>query len=160
MQRFSREQVTRVLLTVAILLSGVAMVPFIELPAQADITWQSLAGVYEPELRVNAPVGRPGSVFAFTGSNYPPNSLATVYVNGEPLGTVMTNDEGVATFMIDTTGAAVGQYNVTLEVDINASATTSIELVADGPVITPPFDFEGPTFYLAKVLYLPIIFKE
>ena len=47
MQRISRDQMIRVALTAVILLSGLAMVPFIDLPAQAAITWQSLAGVYE-----------------------------------------------------------------------------------------------------------------
>jgi hypothetical protein len=37
--------------------------------------------------------------------------------------------------LLNTIGAAPGQYNVTLEVDINASATQSIELVAGGTVV-------------------------
>lgn len=159
MQRFSRDQLIRLSLTAAILFSGLAMIPFVDLPAQAAITWQSLAGVYEPDLTVNEPVGMPGSIFAFTGSDYPTNTLATVYVDGEPLGTVMIDGNGVGTFMINTAGAAIGQYNVTLEVDINASATTGIDLVDNGPMVTPPPDFEGPVFNLAHLLYLPVIRK-
>jgi len=159
MQRLSRDQLIRLSLTAAILFSGLAMIPFIDLPAQAAITWQSLAGVYEPDLTVNEPLGMPGSIFAFTGSDYPANTLATAYVDGEPLGTVMIDGNGVGTFMINTAGAAIGQYNVTLEVDINASATTGIELVDNAPIVTPPPDFQGPTFNLAHLLYLPMINK-
>lgn len=159
MQRFSRDQLIRVALTAVILLSGLAMVPFIDLPAQAAITWQSLAGVYEPELEVNEPLGRPGSIFAFTGSNYPPNTLATAYVDGRSLGQVVIDGNGVGTFMVNTGGAPIGQYNVTLEVDINASATTGIELADGEPLVTPPPDFPGPTFNLVYVLYLPLVNK-
>ncbi len=159
MQRFSRDQIIRITLTAVILLSGLAMVPFIDLPAQAAITWQSLAGVYEPELTVNEPLGRPGSVFAFTGSNYPPNTLATAYVDGQALGQVTIGGSGVGTFMVNTLGAPIGQYNVTLEVDINASATTGVELADSGPLVMPPPDFPGPTFNLGFVLYLPLVNK-
>ncbi|MCL4264833.1 MAG: hypothetical protein KJ069_16540 [Anaerolineae bacterium] len=159
MQKFSRDQWIRVVLTAVILLSGLAMVPFIDLPAQAAITWQSLAGVYEPVLEVNEPLGRPGSVFAFTGSNYPPNTVATAYVDGQSLGQVMIDGNGVGTFMVNSAGASIGQYNVTLEVDINASATTGIELEDTGLLVTPPPDFPGPTFNLVNVLYLPLVTK-
>ncbi|HRQ40972.1 MAG TPA: hypothetical protein PLD25_23910 [Chloroflexota bacterium] len=159
MQRVSRDQLIRVALTAVILLSGLAMVPFIDLPAQAAITWQSLAGVYEPELEVNESLGMPGSVFAFTGSGYPPNTLATVYVDGQPLGMALIGGNGVGTFMVNTAGAAIGEYSVTLEVDINASATRGIELAETGPLVTPPPDFPGPTFNLVYELYLPLVTK-
>ncbi|MBX3056749.1 MAG: hypothetical protein KF770_09780 [Anaerolineae bacterium] len=159
MQRFSRDQIIRVALTAVILLSGLAMVPFIDLPAQAAITWQSLAGVYEPELEVNESSGVPGSIFAFTGSGYPPNTVATAYKDGQPLGAVPIGGNGVGTFMVNTAGAAIGQYNVTLEVDINASATRGIELAETGPLVTPPPDFPGPTFNLVNEVYLPLVTK-
>lgn len=158
MQKFSRETITRMLITLFILLSGMAMVPFIDSPVQA-ITWRSLAGVYEPELAVNEDTGRPDSVFAFTGSNYPADSMAMVYANGEPLGSVMTDSAGMATFMIDSAGADIGQYNITMEVDINASATTSIALQTDGQLVTPPPGFPGPTFDLGHVIHLPFVAK-
>lgn len=160
MQRLSRDQMIRLSLTAVILLSGWALVPFINMPVRAAITWQTLIGVYEPELTVNEPLGMPGSIFAFTGSSYPANSQATVFVDGDPLGVVMTDGDGMATFMINTAGAANGQYNVTLEVDINAAATTGIELVEDGPVVMPPPGFTGPTFNLGHVIYLPSITRE
>lgn len=159
MQQFSRENLIRFALTITILLMGVLLLPFIHVSADT-ITWQSLAGVYEPELTVLEDAGEPGSIFAFIGTNYPADSLANVYVDGELLGTVMTDGDGSAQFMIDSTGAQPGPYNVTMEVDINASATSSIDLVSDGDVILPPPDFEGPTFNLAYVLYLPIVKDE
>lgn len=158
MKKFSRETSTRILLTLLILLSGAAMLPFIDSPVQA-ITWRSLAGVYEPELTVNADAGRPGSVFAFTGSNYPADSLAMVYANGEPLGSVMVDSGGMTTFKINSAGADIGQYNITLEVDINASATTGIALQTGGELIMPPPGFTGPTFDLGHVIHLPFLAK-
>lgn len=158
MRRFKKEHLIRLSLTLAILLSGMAMVPFINVTAEV-ITWQSLAGGYEPILDVNEPEGTPGSIFAFTGSSYPANALATVYANGEPLGDVMTDGSGVATFMVNTASASLGLYNVTLEVDINASATSNVTLSDTGSVVTPPAGFPGPTFNLGHLVYLPVVNK-
>lgn len=151
-----REKIFRATIVGLILLAGVAMAPFVDLPVKA-INWQSLAGVYDPDLIVNATSGEPGSFFLFTGSNYPANSTAVVYVNGEPLGPVAIDGAGGAQFLLNTQGAAVGSYNVTLEVDINASATQSIELVANGSTILPPPNYNGPIFYVGDVLYLPVL---
>lgn len=159
MQRWNHTQVTHALLTLAILLSGVALIPFVGIPAEA-ISWENLAGVYAPELSVNANSGAPGSVFAFTGSGYPANEVATVFVDGQALGTVLTDGSGMARFKLNTAGVPLGQYNVTLEVDVNASATQSITLVADGAQVLPPPGFEGPTFNLGQLIYLPIISKQ
>lgn len=159
MKRFSRDQMIRVVVTLTILLSGLALAPFIDIPAQAAINWQSLAGVYEPNLEVNEPSGLPGSIFAFTGSNYPPNAVATLYVNGTPLGTMITDGGGIVTFMLDTTDADSGQYSVTVEANANASATTSVELEEDGTIVTPPEGFTGPTFHLIHTVYLPVVTK-
>lgn len=159
MKSISREQAIRLTLAVVILLSGVAMIPFVDLPAGA-IGWEMLAGIYAPDLSVNETSGAPGSTFAFTGTGYPSNSTATVYVNGETLGSTMTDALGKVTFTLNTTGASTGQYNVTLEVDINASATQSIELVESGSIINPPDGFDGPKFYLGSPIFLPVIFLQ
>jgi len=149
----------RLVLMLAILLSGIAMTPFIDIPAEA-INWELLAGVYEPSLDVNEDSGAPGSVFAFTGSDYPALSNATVYVNGDQVGNVMTDASGMAAFKLNTTGAAVGQYNVTLEVDINASATESIELKVGEQVVTPPPGFTGPAFSMQNRIYQPVVIAD
>jgi len=158
MKSFSKEQIARLSLTLFILLSGAAMIFFVDLPAGA-IGWEILVGVYAPDLSVNETSGAPGSTFAFTGSDYPPNSLASVYVNGEASGSVMTDAGGTATFKLNTIGAVPGQYNVTMEVDINASATQSIELVGSGPTVTPPDGFEGPTFFVGRPIFLPVVYR-
>jgi hypothetical protein len=156
MNKIRKKTVLRGALTLLILLSGLAMLPFVKLPTQA-INWELFAGVYAPELSVNATSGAPGSVFAFTGSSYPGNAIATVYVNGVSKGTVMTDDTGTATFLINAALAQPGLYNITLEVDINASATQSIELIAGGDIIQPPDEFQGPVFFLGNPVFLPII---
>jgi hypothetical protein len=156
MSRPNLENVVRIVVALVILLAGVALFPFINQPVEA-IGWELFAGVYSPVLAVNATSGAPGSVFAFSGSGYPPNSPATVYVNGRAVGAVMTNGSGGAAFLLNTAGAAPGQYNVTLEVDINASATQSIQLVAGGDVVTPPPGAPGETFFAGHVKFLPLI---
>jgi hypothetical protein len=156
MSRLNQERVVRIVVALAILLAGVTLVPFVSQPVKA-IGWELFAGVYSPVLTVNATSGAPGSVFAFSGSGYPPNTLATVYVNGKAVGTVMTDGNGGAAFLLNTIGAAPGLYNVTLEVDINASATQSIELVAGGTVVTPPPGSPGPVFFVNDVVFLPLI---
>lgn len=156
MNRLNREQIVRLSITLAILLSGVALLPFVGMPAGA-ISWESLANTYTPELTVNESSGAPGSLFAFTLSDYPPLTTATVYVNGEALGQIEIDDQGGATFVLNTKGASPGTYNVTLEVDSNASATASIELVEDGETVTPPPGFEGPTVHVNQPIFLPVI---
>lgn len=158
MNRLNRENIFRLGLTITILLSGAAMIPFLDLPVEA-IRWEALAGVYSPELAVNEDSGAPGSRFAFTGSDYPPHSLAIVYVNGKAAGQVMTNAQGGATFVLYTSGAAPGQYNVTMEVNSNASATESIVLVEGGAMVTPPSGFDGPAIYIGQPIFLPLILR-
>jgi hypothetical protein len=157
--RINRELLTRGLIAALILMSGLALIPYLELP-QKTLGWEQFAGIYTPELVVEPEFGRPGSTFTGTGSNYPANTLATVYVDGDPLGTVMTDENGSAIFYINTIGADVGVYNVTLEVDINTSATDTFELIADGPLILAPPNPAGPVFYLINVMYLPIFVKD
>ena len=162
MNRLNQQNAVRLALTLVILLSGVAMVPFIDIPAEA-IGWELLAGVYEPSLDVDEDSGAPGSVFAFTGSDYPPNSPATVYVDGRRVGSLNTDGSGRATFMLDTAGADPGRYNVTLEVDVNASATEDIRLETDEDLVTPPSGFTGPRFTLEGQqmrTYLPLALSD
>jgi len=96
-------------------------------------------------------------VFFFTGSNYPPNSPSTIYVDGSPAGIVTTDGSGAASFFVNTLGAASGSYNVTLEANINASATRSIDLVAGSQTVAPPPGATGPTAFINDVIFLPVI---
>jgi hypothetical protein len=160
MKQLKREPFVRSLLSLAILLSGIALIPFVGRPTSA-IGWKLFAGIYTPELAVNETIGAPGSVFAFTGGNYPPLSQATIYVNGQARGAVTTDAAGQATFQINTAGAAPGQYSITMEVDINASATNGFELVEGGGIVSPPAGFTGPIIFVAgEDIYLPIIVKQ
>lgn len=160
MNQFKKESLIRSVLSLAILLSGIALIPFIGRPTSA-IGWKLFAGIYTPELAVNETTGAPGSVFAFTGTNYPPLSAATVYINGEARGVVTTDAAGQATFKVYTTGAAVGLYSVTMEVNINASATSGFELVEGGAIVTPPVGFEGATiFIVSEDIFLPVVQKQ
>lgn len=159
MHKLNTENTTRLVLTLAILMAGVALIPFIDQPLKA-IGWELFADVYTPVLDVNETSGAPGSQFAFTGSGYPPNSLAVIYVNGNSAGTLVTDAGGNAPFILDTAHAAPGPYNVTLEVDINASATQSITLVSGGTTVTPPPGFSGATFSINKLIFLPFVQKN
>ncbi|MDX1435313.1 MAG: hypothetical protein R3335_00785 [Anaerolineales bacterium] len=160
MKNSRRDIMIRGSISLMILLAGLAMIPFVNLPTNA-LGWELFAGIYAPDLSVNETTGAPGSIFAFTGSNYPASSMATVYVNGEAVGTVMTDGNGDATFLLNTAGSIPGQYNVTMEVDINASATQSIELIAGDPTVTPPPGFPPePSFSIGNPIYLPVIAKN
>jgi hypothetical protein len=158
MKNLNREQVVRASLILLILLSGVAMIPYID-AAQIPLSWRLYGAVYEPELVVNEPVGAPGSIFTFTGSNYPANSVAAIYLDGEALGTVTTDANGMATFLIHTIGMVEGVYNVTMEVDINATATETFTLVEGAEVIPAPPDSTDPIFYGGHVMFFPLLFK-
>jgi hypothetical protein len=107
-----------------------------------------MAGVYAPELSVHATEGAPGSVFAFSGSGFPAHSVATLFVNGRYLGRLMTDGKGAAQFIVQSpaSGMAIGQYDITMEVDMNASATQGFSLRHDAPLVMPPDGFAGPTF--------------
>lgn len=158
MRKWNREQIVRLAIVFGILLSGAAMIPFADLPAAA-IGWESLAGVYEPQLSANETMGAAGSRFAFTGTNYPSNTAATVYLDGDPLGQIDVAADGTAAFILDTAGAVHRQYNVTLEVDVNASATQGIELVEDAPIVDPPSGFQGTTIETGHPTFLPTLFR-
>jgi hypothetical protein len=157
-------KVGRILIALAILLSGVAMIPFVELPT-GQLGWQLYAGVYDAALVSNYDTGRPGSFFAFTGTNFPPNSLATITATGdepvpviEVLGTVMTDENGSFVFLLNTTGAHIGVYLITATVGANATATDTIELITTAPL--RPAEDIGPIFYLGSVVYLPVVIKS
>lgn len=150
------EKIIRISVVLVILLAGVALLPYIDLPAEA-LTWQLYSGVYEATLDVNYPQGSPGSYFLFTGANYPANSTATISVNGEEVGTTETDNNGNLSFILSTANSAPGSYTVTAAVDVNASAAENILLVLNGQF--HPLEGNGPIFSLEEVNYLPAIRK-
>lgn len=155
---FNRETIGRTLLVFFILFSGIAMIPYIDVPKTA-LTWQSFSGIYTPVLVSPETQGAPGSFFEFIGTNYPPNSLATIYINGRSVGSVTTDDTGSSSFLIDTVCAVPGVYNATMEVDINASATQTYELISGASIIPPPLGFPGPIFAVGICSFLPVVIQ-
>jgi len=144
-------------LALLILLSGLAFMPFTGFSSD-DLGWQLYSGAYQAELDVNHDRGRPGSAFLFTGSGYPANALAIVYVDGIPVGAAWTDANGEAQFLIQTQpGDAPGEYFVTLATDSNTSATEDFELDVTEPLQPPPPGFDGVIFGLQAGLYLPFI---
>ncbi len=105
-------QFARMALAIAIFLSGAALIPFVELPRET-FQWQRYAGVYEePTLTVNHTVGRPGSFFTFTGTNFPKNAAGDVMVNDLKIGDFSSDAQGGFVFQIDTSQGEEGQYQV------------------------------------------------
>jgi hypothetical protein len=109
-------------------------------------------------VNISFPTGKPGSFLTVSGSQFPPNSTATITVNGRVLGTVPTDASGGIVFVLDTTGADLGHYSVT--VSVNPSASSSFTLLADAPLRTAQ---GGATVLsvpagiaLTKSLYLPV----
>ena len=157
MKRVNREKVLRTVLTLIILLSGLALVPFIDKPVTA-IGWKLFAGIYTPLLEANETTGAPGSVFTFTGSNYPPDSVATIYINGKVQGVVTTDQDGMVVFLVNTQGALPGAYDVTVEVDLNASATNSFSLNDGATVVTAP-PSSAPVVDVKDAVFFPSVAK-
>jgi hypothetical protein len=145
----------RIVLALAVLISGVALLPAIGLPVEG-FSWQRYANVYQhATLEINHDTGQPGSFFAITGSNFSPNAGATITANGTHLGTVQTDSNGDLAFNIDSTGAELGLYVILATT--GESATTRFTLVAEGnlwplegtgPVLTLPPDIAGNPIYL------------
>lgn len=150
------EKTIRVVIVLLILLAGLALLPYVDLPAEA-LTWQLYSGVYEATLDVNHTEGSPGSYFLFTGSNYPANSIANVTVNGIEVGTVETDNSGNLSFIISTAHSNPGSYTVSATVDANASAAANFTLVINGTF--QPIEGDGPVFTLIEANYLPVVRK-
>lgn len=148
------EKITRGIVALVILLAGVALIPFVSLPTEA-ISWQQYAGVYDAFLAVNYTEGQPGSFFTFSGSNYPPNSIADVTLNSQQIGSVASDSGGNFTFILNTYGLDPGLYTVTAAVNANASASVTIELIAGGQYHSS--EGSGPVISALPLAYLPVI---
>ncbi len=156
MKRFRSELLVRALIALLILMAGVAMSPFVDLP-KLRLGWQQFAGVYEGQLVVNYDDGKPGSYFHFAGSNLPANQEAIIYVNGDEVGRQMTDGLGQLNFNLGTNQAPVGSYTVTAVVNSNASGTDSFVLAANAPL--RKLEGPGPIFTVVELIYLPIMVK-
>ena len=152
----------RLLTALFIFLSGLLLLPFISLPAEA-FSWQIFANAYETQtLTINHEVGKPGSYFKIKGEGFPANATATIVINGKTVGTIMTDADGKFEFELNTAGANDGAYFVTATV--NPSATVKFTLDAASPNTWPA---EGaatvfnvpPGIAFTNFIYLPMISK-
>ena len=111
-------------------------------------------------LAINYPSGAPGSYFTITGSNFPPNSPATISVNGNALGTVQTDSSGSFTCLLKTSQADEGYYRVTASVNPTASIQFTLneeDNVHSQEGIGPVFNV--PDGIANHVIYLPVIVR-
>ena len=113
-------------------------------------------------LAINYATGQPGSYFTLVGSNFPPNSVATISINGHILDTIDVDSTGGFTFLVSTTGAQNGLYYVTASVNPAAMARFVLDSAAplraqqgSGMIVTLPPHIA----YLAS-LYLPAIINQ
>jgi hypothetical protein len=130
------------------MLAAIALVPLAGLSAER-LGWEMFAGIYEPNLNVIEDRGMPGSAFHFIADSYPPNSLATVYRDGNPIGYLDSGPTGYFEFVVQSeAGDPLDRYDITAATDGNNSATDEIRLEEDEPLIPPPPGWDGPTFLL------------
>lgn len=155
------QHISRILVALTILLSGAALVPFVDVPAET-FEWQRYAGGYgDPEIAVNYFDGQPGSYFHFSGIGFSPNGTPEVSANGNPLGNVTTDETGNLEFNINSANADLGSYYITV-MQGNTSLTLKIVVWAEAPLRA--LEGGGEIFNLAAgtgitELSLPIIVK-
>jgi hypothetical protein len=160
-------QYPRILLILGVLLSGLAIVPFVGFPEET-FEWQRYADVYEePELMVNYPDGKPGSYFHFTGKGFTQftgaslsqNGLVTITANGNVLGNASTDNSGNVEFNLSTTVADIGSYYIKVE-DSNMMLSVRIILSESAPL--RPLEGSGDIFNVPigislTELFMPVI---
>jgi len=113
-----------------------------------------------PTLTANYTSGKPGSFFTLAGSNFPPNSIATIVINGTMLtDTLAVGGSGSFVFLLDTSQADVGRYFVTATVNPSATADFTLNPNAPlrlqegtGPILNVP---SGIAF--TEFVYLPLV---
>lgn len=139
------QHITRILMGLTILLSGAALLPFVDVPT-GTFEWQRYAGVYEePELVVNYPSGQPGSFFHFSGMGFGSNQNVAVSSNDVSLGTITTDGSGNLEFNLNSTSAEIGSYYVTVT-EGNSIRTLRVFLWANAPL--RPLEGAGDEFVI------------
>lgn len=155
----------RLLIAATVVLSGMALVPFVALPSET-FSWTLFTNAYgsTPVLTTNYATGGPGSFFRVTGYNFPAGGSVTVEVNDRPLGIVSADQNGNIAFILETGSASLGSYLVsaTFTGSNNQSdgAVTRFELIAGGPVRAQEgagVVFFVPPGLVSQSLYLPMI---
>jgi hypothetical protein len=155
-------QYRRLLIAVAIFLSGVALLPYISLSSE-PFGWQMFSDVYEdqPALVLNHETGQPGSFFTVIGSDFPSSATANIWVNGVKLTDVLIDDKGGFELVLDTTNADLGFYVV--RASVNPEAAAGFWLYAEAPL--RPKEGTGPEsrvpsgIAFTRFIYLPTVLR-
>jgi hypothetical protein len=153
-------KIPRIVLALAIFLSGVALVPFVGLP-EDGFRWQQYADAYNPlSLDINYETGAPGSYFTIRGYNFPSNTAITVTANGTVIGTLDTDGSGNLLFLIDSDGADTGFYYIGTNIIDGPTVTFKLD---NGEPIRDQEDvgvtFNLPTGIALNIIHLPVILR-
>jgi hypothetical protein len=105
---------------------------------------------------------QPGSTVIVDGANFPPNSLVTLYANGDHvLGTVTTDGSGAFAFILDTSQADMGSYVITARV--NPEARFQFMLAENGALVQEEdvalTTFQVPAGIALHLVYLPLVLR-
>jgi len=111
-------------------------------------------------LVINYSSGKPGSFFTLEGANFPSSDVATISVNGTPLGTVPTDSSGDLAFLLNTAEADEGDYMVTATVN----PSSSVRFALDSSKQLRPQDGQGMIFDVPSGLnthhlYMPLALR-
>lgn len=120
-------------------------------------TWHN-SPVCGTSLAASATDGAPGSRFAFRGVALPPNTTATITVNGQALGSTTTDAFGELAFTLDAAAADEGRYDIAVAAGSTLSLT--IRLRANWPAHSAApegklFSLTGGTGIPQHYLYMP-----
>jgi hypothetical protein len=148
----------RLLLALAVLFAGLALVPYVALPNEA-FSWRLFANIYgaEPALGSNYTTGAPGSSFTITGYNFLPGQTATIAANGRNLTTIQADESGSFSFVLATDDADAGRYRISangaaLTLELFASAPLRLREAGDGVLtIFLPAGIAENTLYLPEI---------
>jgi hypothetical protein len=77
---------------------------------------------FNPILSINYTTGAPGSFFTLTGTQFPPNELVDITINGHSIGNIPSDSSGNFNFILSTSQADEGVYNITASVNPRAFA--------------------------------------
>ena len=133
-----------------ILFSGLLMLPLTGLSAE-ELNWKAFANSYNADLDIvsNRDKGFPGSAFHYVATGYPPNTIASIEIDGRTRGAVMTDSNGRADFLIQTDGSdPLGRYYVSVFTDANFYASEDFRLRDDKPLQPAPAGWNGHVFTL------------
>ena len=129
-------------------------------PGGSDLSANSVElYALSPILNINYSSGAPSSFFTLTGERFPPDSTATIQVNGRTLGQVATDAEGRFTFLLSTTDSDEGTYFVT--VTVNPIATVRFILNSSEPTRSQEGSgtvFDVPSgIAFTQFVFLPVV---